>query len=149
MTAYIPVSDTDFAILDLEDAPSVLEHSVSWRVHSGYAFSNQRTFMHHVILGRKPEHKRERADHENQDKLDNRRSNLRIVSPQVNNYNTHRPIGASGYKGVRPYKGRYQAIMSVDNIQIYLGTFDCPFEAALAYDRAMTEWAGEYGVYNF
>lgn len=149
MTAYIPLTNTDFAIIDLEDAPKVLEISKSWRMHSGYAYSNKRQFMHHIILGLKPDHKTFRADHEDRDKLNNRKSNLRVVTAQHNNYNTCRPLGSSGFKGVRPYRGRYQAIMSVDNIQIYLGTFDDPFLAALAYDRSLSEWAGAFGTHNF
>jgi hypothetical protein len=65
-------------------------------------------------------------------------------------YGRQRPSrGASGYKGVSPYRGRWQATIRVDGRLKWLGTFDDAVEAAEAYDDAVIRYRGRVGVLNF
>jgi len=74
------------------------------------------------------------ADHINGNRLDNRRSNLRIVTAAENAQNIRRPVGRSGYRGVKKNTQGWMATVR----GIHLGTFPTPEEAyavALAYRR--------------
>lgn len=57
--------------------------------------------------------------------------------------------GASKYKGVSPYRGRWQATIRVDGRLIWLGSFSTAEDAARAYDEAVLEHRGRSGVLNF
>jgi hypothetical protein len=65
-------------------------------------------------------------------------------------YGRRRPSqSASGFKGVSPYRGRWQATIRVNGKLRWLGTFDTPEDAARAYDDAVLEHRGRKGVLNF
>jgi hypothetical protein len=93
MTTYIPLNETEFAIIDLEDVPKVFEVSLTWSRNSrGYADVK-------VKKGRKliACHQMHRVvceapaglvtDHINHDRLDNRSKNLRVVTNSLNQAN--------------------------------------------------------------
>lgn len=83
------------------------------------------------------------TDHINGDGLDNRKENLRLVTPAQNIMNSKiRKDSTTGYKGVHLVNGRYQA-------SIRLGTFDTPEEAARTYDKAAEIFFGRYARLNF
>lgn len=90
------------------------------------------------------------VDHINHDKLDNRRSNLRVCSPGENNRN-RRPNSMTGYKGVyKNYKSNtFGASIKVDDKKTYLGSFKTAEEAARAYDAAAEQAFGEFAFLNF
>lgn len=76
------------------------------------------------------------------------RSNLHIQERSV--IARSRPAqGSSGYKGVSPYRGRWQATIRLDGKLRWLGSFDTPEDAARAYDEAVLEHRGRSGVLNF
>ncbi len=78
------------------------------------------------------------VDHKNQNKLDNRRSNLRIVSRGVNCHNTKvRSNSSTGITGVWFHKqlGKYAAQIKINKRYIYLGVFNTLKEAAAARKR--------------
>lgn len=91
--------------------------------------------MHRVIMG-EPEGMD--VHHRNGDTLDNRRSNLAILTRQEHSYTKVWP-NKTGFRGVsfEPERNKYVAhIRMKDGKQVKLGRFETPEEAALAYDNA-------------
>lgn len=75
---------------------------------------------------------------------DNRRANLRAVTPRGNSQNV-RGHGRSGYRGVYPTRhGRWQAKIHIGDTTHYLGTFANKEEAALVVDAKRRELMPEY-----
>jgi len=103
------------------------------------------TLMHRVIMNCN-----ERiifVDHINGDRLDNRKSNLRICSRIENNRNGKiRKNNTCGYKGVSPVKSgkKFVAQISVNYKKIHLGHFNTAIEAHKAYTDAAIKYHREY-----
>lgn len=74
-------------------------------------------------------------DRLNRDKLDNRLSNLRVVTHRENlqNGSAHRD-STSRYKGVSFHKGKWRAQICHNGKKMALGQFPAEHHAALAYD---------------
>ena len=145
-TAYIPISTNEFAVVDLEDVPTILDIRKWRKVDHGYACGTKNSrpvYMHRLVCPGQGE-----VDHINKDKLDNRKSNLRLTTRQQNALNGSRR-SESEFVGVTLKKGRWQAYMVVDSQYIYIGNFSKPEAAARARDTAMREWAGVCAIYNF
>lgn len=92
------------------------------------------------------------VDHINNDGLDNRRINLRIVTNQQNSWNKIQR-NKSGFKGVSymPYvRGSkfYNAKIHFDGKTHSLGYYLTAREAAIAYNKAATEHFGEFARLN-
>lgn len=150
-----------FAIVDDEDYDRLVAMG-SWHFDKGYAKrtlnykkpngkrSKKSLWMHRVIMGLDFGDKRQ-VDHINHDTLDNRRSNLRISSHAENQRNSRKPKNnTSGYKGVSFHKNskKYQARLSFKDKEIYIGLFECPKEAAKAYNKAARKYHGEFAHLN-
>lgn len=76
------------------------------------------------------------------------RSNLQVVERSV--LATARPSqGVCNYKGVSPYRGKWQATIRIEGKLKWLGSFATAEEAARAYDDAVIEFRGRTGVLNF
>lgn len=88
-------------------------------------------------------------DHINLDPGDNRISNLREADKFQNTQNSRiRRHNQSGYKGVMRYqhdRNRYIAAIRARNKVHYLGIFDTPLEAHLAYVEASKIHHKEFG----
>jgi hypothetical protein len=106
----------------------------------------KRVHMHRLIMNAPRELD---VDHIKGDGLDNRMSNLRLVTTAQNRdkYKNN----TTGYKGVSQQRGRrkFRAQIYVYGKAIYLGWYDTPREAALAYDRAVRKYHGVFGCTNF
>jgi len=74
-------------------------------------------------------------DHIDGDRTNNRIVNLRDVVGRVNVQNIRLPrkFGSSGYLGVHAHQGRWVAKIQKDRKSIYIGIFDDPKTAHLAY----------------
>jgi hypothetical protein len=76
------------------------------------------------------------------------RANLQVLDRSV--LATARPAqGACSYKGVSPYRGKWQATIRLEGKLKWLGSFATPEEAARAYDEAVLASRGRTGVLNF
>lgn len=149
-----------YALVDIEDVPLIEVHK--WRAACTNPHGTQITYavasnpeggliyMHRLILGLVD--RLDQADHANSNGLDNRRSNLRAVTAQENQFNrrVHRN-SVSGYKGVSWAKRerRWRADISKDGKRRWLGYFANPVDAACAYDAAARELYGEFAYLNF
>ncbi len=88
------------------------------------------------------------VDHKNHNRLDNRRTNLRICTPSQNAMNRINHKGNfSGVKGVSPVKnGRFQSRITKDGKTISLDVFDTLTEAALVYKEKSKELFGDFAL---
>ena len=98
--------------------------------------------LHHAVIGY-PIKKLE-VDHVDGDKLNNRGSNLRLVTHRLNTHNIpqhrNKTRKHSPYVGVnfnRAKKKPWYAMITVNRKEIYLGTFGTPEEASCAYQKAL------------
>ena len=117
-----------------------------WYVNNGYVVThipgnhNKHLKLHNLLLGLTPGNGLE-CDHINQNKLDNRLSNLRIVSHGVNNANRGSWSNA-GFKGVIKVGKKFIAQITINGTMKYLGTFTTP---ELAHDKFKQEHILIYG----
>ena len=91
------------------------------------------------------------VDHINQNPLDNRRCNLRVVTVSQNAMNQRKQEGRSSkYKGVHFDKAhnKFRASIKYKGVKKHLGRFKTEEEAALAYNKAALELFGEYAKLN-
>jgi hypothetical protein len=145
----IPLTQGQVAIVDDDDY--ALLSQWKWCAHwdpkasSFYAVRSQHVEgrwctkrMHRVLMGLETGDKKQ-VDHRSGDTLDNRRSNLRIVSLRQNGQNRriHRAGKLPGASLPRPW-GKWQARMRVKGRLIHLGMF--PTEQ-LAHERYVEELA--------
>ena len=151
---YIALTRGQIAIVDAEDYPFLNQWNWTalWspRKHGYYAVRNvgkgRIKYMHQILLNPKPN---QLCDHRNGNTLDYRRGNLRTCTHQQNNRNRSHDVAClSKLKGVRLYGKRWQARISVNKQSIYLGTFDDPGQAALAYNEAAKQYFGEFAWFN-
>lgn len=89
-------------------------------------------------------------DHEDLDKDNNQIKNLRPATPSQNSQNKARSRNNStGFKGVAVLNSpgrptRYRAQIRANGERIFLGIFDTPAEAHVAYCKAAAEYHGEF-----
>jgi hypothetical protein len=148
----IRLTQEQTTLIDLDDYIRVDQYS--WSYHkSGYAcakVNSKHTKLHRFILQLEVGDKRS-VDHINGDKLDNRKSNLRICTHSQNTKNrSPNTNGKSTYKGVDYQKrtSTWRARIRVDYKHIYLGDYRTELEAALAYNKAAKEYHGDYAKLN-
>lgn len=127
----IPKShDVTYALVDDDDYYTLTK--IPWWLNKGYASSSSGE-MHKLIL---PTSDGKIVDHINQNRLDNRRENLRAVSYSLNNRNAKKRNGCfSRFIGVSRVKGtgRWQAGISINGKRVALGLFDSEEAAAKRY----------------
>ena len=143
-----------FALVDDEDFESINKHKW-WLSSSGYACrsvggrKNRKTeIMHRVIHST---HEGVFTDHVNQNKLDNRRINLRTTTKSLNAANSKiRKDNTSGFRGVSydMDRNKWAAKTRYMNKTVHLGRFDTIIEAAKAYNIRAKELFGEFAQLN-
>lgn len=143
----IVTKNGEVVLADVEDYD--LLNDKSWSVSShGYATTTVEekvVYMHRLILDNHIKDNME-VDHINGNRLDNRKSNLRVCEHRDNLRNLGlKKNNKSGYPGVRRMQnGKYRAVITVNYKQICIGTFP-NFDAAVnARKLAEIEYFGEY-----
>lgn len=91
------------------------------------------------------------VDHINGDTLDNRRENLRICTRRENRWNRLNSASETKYFGVTYNKDRNKFYASIGHAgkQHFIGEFENPVEAAIAYDACAFRLRGEFVSLNF
>lgn len=155
MALQLPLTKGKIAIVDECDAHLA---NYKWCCHSmGYAMRGFKIkgksyplFLHHAIMG-KPLHKLV-VDHIDGNKLNNTRSNLRIVTWRENSSNTKKQRGekpkTSKYVGAflafRNRKNKYwRSAIVINGKQVTLGYFKNEVDAANAYKNALNNLIAE------
>lgn len=120
-----------YALVDADDYPLLADRE--WFVsRDGYARSGRSYRMHRVILGLESGDRRQ-VDHINRDRLDNRRSNLRIVTQAQNTQNkSSQPGSSSRFRGVTWQSDcrKWKAQVHIGDTVHYLGLFADERDAA-------------------
>lgn len=136
---YIQLSDGRQAIVDDEDYAELSKYKWSYSSKE-YAARNTKVdgkwtkVTMHRIVNNTP--RGFETDHINRDKLDNRRSNLKTVTPTENRWNTGiNANNTSGFRGVYWEKkaSKWKAMCTSNRKQYWLGYFETAEEAAQAY----------------
>lgn len=117
----------------------------------GYALNRRVKFMHRFLMGNID--KNLYIDHINHNRLDNRLSNLRIVTAQQNAWNSSSFHGKSKFKGVKVVDSDsryiyYTARGILNNKSIHIGEYETELEAAYAHNLWIKEHYGEYANEN-
>lgn len=143
------VDDADFAALS----------KFSWYAHKSrtgfYAARDRRVGEEH--LPRRIKMHRQlmgfpacEVDHKDGDKMNNCRGNLREATHAQNMANMgRRRNNTSGFKGVRFWKGKFQARLMVGGVRHEKSGFPTAEQAARCYDSWVSKLVGEFARRNF
>lgn len=132
------VSDEDFVYLA----------GFNWFVDSkGYVRLSNGKKMHRIIANRMGIDLSNQIDHRDRDKLNNRRSNLRIATNSQNQANRGlRPHNSSGHTGVIwcSYKNKWRPYVSKDGKRHYSGRYDSIEDAIEARNTLAEKLFGKF-----
>lgn len=156
----IPLTQGKFATVDDIDYAFLM----NWKWYfstDGYARRNSRKSdglgrgvtirMHRIVLSRElGNFDFEQTDHKNQDRLDNRRSNLRPATVSQNQGNMKLQQGSSKFKGVCWHKQakKWRVRVQFEGKSIHLGYFTDEIEASKAYNKAALKYFGRFAYVN-
>ena len=130
-------------IIDLDDIDRCKQYK--WCLNHDYVVCRKINLFLHQFIMNPP--KGMTIDHINGDKLDNRKSNLRICTMQQNSFNkgvqTNNTSGTTGVFWDKS-KNRWVALIQINRKQIYLGTFKEKEDAIQARKQAEIDYFGEY-----
>jgi hypothetical protein len=151
----IELTQGQYAIVDPEDFETL--NQIKWyakkdeyNFYAEHKDARKTISMHRMIM--KPEGNLV-VHHKNHNGLDNRKTNLKVVTRAENNLSNRQGFnrGKSRYKGVRWHKvhQKFYAVLIHKGRRIFLGYFDDEIEAAKVYDEAAREYRGEFAMLNF
>ncbi len=144
-------------IIDADDFVKLTGYS--WHVgKGGYAARTQSSggkvlhfIMHREIMGLYAEQSSMQVDHINGDRLDNRRSNLRVCMGVENMWNRSKQANnSSGFKGVHWSKRqkKWRASIRAHGKFKGLGFFEDPKDAHAAYCTAAKQLHGDFANFG-
>jgi hypothetical protein len=151
----IPLTQEKFALVDDEDYEFLMQWK--WYFEGRYARATNKQilpikskYMHRLIM-RNIALNGESIDHINGDKMDNRKSNLRVCDKSKNMMNKGAlKNNKSGFKGVHfdKTRGKYKVSIGFDGKTKCIGRYDDIIEAARAYNEAALKYHGEFAHLN-
>lgn len=135
------------ALIDIEDVDKVSKYK--WCLRNGYVYNNKVGKLHRYLINPSDD---EVVDHKDNNKLDNRKDNLRICSQQQNLMNKSKRRGScsSQYKGVcwsRCAK-KWHARIQINGKPKSLGCYTDELTASIVYDKAAILYHGVYCKLN-
>ena len=140
MPRSIPLTKGQFAIVD--DYQYEFLNRWHWRVNSkGYAIRSFTVGGKEIVVSMHREimqpPKGLVVDHIDNDRLNNVRANLRVITQQQNLMNRRMfKNNTTGFKGVTYLHGKWHARIEKDGVDIHLGSYEDIKTAALVYDCA-------------
>jgi hypothetical protein len=153
----IPLSNGLWAIVDESEYDRLA--NVRWFYIHGYAYrclpkgtphTGSKIGEYPIISMQSFIRGQPKLDHENLDKLDNRRRNLRACVHYQNLHNLpRRKIRSSQYRGVsRSSRNRWKATATVNGVMTYLGLYDSETEAAKVRDSYLRQFPELDGFFH-
>lgn len=131
--ARVELTQDKWAIIDLEDVERVGQFAWCY-VSSGYAYSHQaRLLLHQFLIGKAPPGYE--TDHENRNKLDCRRENIRHVTYHENNRNSDKNDN-SDWCTFDAVRKKWKATFKWNGKTIYSGYFTEKADATKASREA-------------
>lgn len=151
MTKSISLSQNKFALVDDNDFEQA--NQFKWHFDGRYAarytgYKGKKIYLHRFIINAI---NNQEVDHVNGNKLDNQKSNLRIVTRSQNNYNQKQRLNTSSkFKGVCWHKKakKWMAYIQVNHKLLYLGLFTNEIEAAKAHNETALKYRGKFAKLN-
>lgn len=136
------------AIIDAGDVPIVQGHkwavltTPTGHVYAARTASKKTVLMHRILLNAP---RGLQVDHVDGNGLNNRRGNIRLATPALNQANKAvDPRNKLGIKGVSKKNNRFSATITPNGKKIHLGRYDTTAEAAAAYRGAAAALWGNY-----
>lgn len=154
-------ADNLWTTIDLEDLERVINFPYTWFakynhtnneyyvVASVYHQDLQQSrpiFLHQFLMDANGKD----VDHKNNNTLDNRKSNMRIVEESNNSKNrkSRNKNNKSGYRNVSFYKGKWIVQMQIDGKNKKIGSFDDVHEAGKFAEEMRQKYYGEFAGKN-